>query len=369
MQVLVLTADLPPQVHSGVGTAVAWSTQALAGTDCSVEVLTTAANAYMPGVNITQLNTQSFPNRLRGASVIHLHSLRLADLAWELRQRDGSALLYTAHALLESELEMTWSSRPWRAKQMRLFEQADHVIFLSEVERSAAITHCPRVAGCSTVLPNAIAAAPTEHARRVGPPLVLFAGRICWSKGADVAAASMGSLLGQYAEACCALLGYKGEPLFATLVQDLVKCYPGRFFVRGWLSQPELQAWFARASLLLMPSRYEPFGMVALEALRMGVPVLGAEIDGLRDLLVEDSGASTIGSHDPNEWANTAMALLDDSERLQQRRACGPRFVQAHYGLEEHARRYLSVLRQCHAARAPRAYTQGARTPAAQRAA
>src|ERR1700712_3432058 len=124
MRILVLTADLPPHVWSGVGTAVGYELQALAIAGADLQVLTTATDAWVENVRITRLNGRRFPAKLRGADVVHLHSLRLADVAWEVTRRDGAALVYTAHALMERELGAEERARPWKLAQGRLMEEA-----------------------------------------------------------------------------------------------------------------------------------------------------------------------------------------------------------------------------------------------------
>ena len=351
MRVLVLAADLPPRVHSGIGTAAAWNVQAFADHGGDVEVLTTASAADVPGVRVTPLDDRHFPTHLRKATVIHLHSLRLAELALELRRRDGSALLYTAHTLLHRELEASWNARLWQARQRKVLEQADHVLFLSEAEKQTGILLCPDVAARSTVLRHAIPPCPGVSRATETMPLVLFAGRFCRSKGFDVAAAAMERMLHNHTNLRCILVGNGSEPAANGIAQTLARRYPERCLAPGWLPHVEIQTWMQRASLLLMPSRYEPFGMVALEALRIGLPVLGASIEGLCELLAENSGATTVAGHSPQVWADAASALLQNADQLQAMRRQGPLYVQKHYSPAAHASAYRAVLERCVAQR------------------
>ncbi len=58
----------------------------------------------------------------------------------------------------------------------------------------------------------------------------------------------------------------------------------------GPLMQPELAKLFAAASVCTFPSKAEPFGMVLIEALACGVPVIGADSGGPRDFMTNDVG-------------------------------------------------------------------------------
>ncbi len=58
----------------------------------------------------------------------------------------------------------------------------------------------------------------------------------------------------------------------------------------GPLLQPELAKLFAAASVCTFPSKAEPFGMVLIECLACGVPVVGADSGGPRDFITNDVG-------------------------------------------------------------------------------
>jgi 1,4-alpha-glucan branching enzyme len=65
-----------------------------------------------------------------------------------------------------------------------------------------------------------------------------------------------------------------------------------------------------------VPSRYEPFGFVALEAMAAGRPVLGADVGGLAEILPPGEPALRFGPGDVEALAARAAALLaDDAQR------------------------------------------------------
>lgn len=110
----------------------------------------------------------------------------------------------------------------------------------------------------------------------------------------------------------------------------------------GHLSNVEQQ--MAAADLLLVPSRYEGFGRVAVEALATGTPVVAADVPGLRDAL--DGFAATDarleGSRDPAAWARSADSLLD-TERTTATRGALAAQVAARYGAEQAVDQYLDL--------------------------
>ncbi len=111
-------------------------------------------------------------------------------------------------------------------------------------------------------------------ARPSGPPCVLFAGRLVRAKGVDDAV-----LAWRRAELDLPLVFAGTGPERARLEADGLT-------VLGWQPLPEMAGIYRRAAALLMPSRWqEPFGIVGLEALQMGAPVVAWDSGAVREWL------------------------------------------------------------------------------------
>lgn len=88
----------------------------------------------------------------------------------------------------------------------------------------------------------------------------------------------------------------------------------------GYLPQAELPAIIAAADLLVMPSRYEGFGLPALEAMAVGAPVVVSD----RGSLPETAGdAGLVLALEDDVWIREIPRLLTDSSRLQSMRLAG----------------------------------------------
>ncbi len=87
----------------------------------------------------------------------------------------------------------------------------------------------------------------------------------------------------------------------------------GRIEYLGTLDRSALHREYARASLVVMPSRFEGLGMVAVEAQSAGTPVVGYDVDGLRDAV--GVGGVLVPSGDIPALRNAVYALLDDAGR------------------------------------------------------
>ncbi|HEY8207053.1 MAG TPA: glycosyltransferase family 4 protein [Myxococcaceae bacterium] len=350
MRVLVLTADYPPRTWSGIGAAVQRQARALAALGVQVTVLVPDPDPAPDGaVEIRSLAGPRCPVDPRAYDLVHLHSLALAELAAELHRRFGLPLLYTAHALVDRELEPSPEAAFWAAVQARVLRLSQRAIFLSDAERDAAVARWPELASRSVVVPNGLALEPTPAPEPPPPsegPLV-FAGRFARSKGLRVLAAAMDRVFAEEPGARLVLAGGHGDGEGRRAVSDLARAHPGRCEVRGWLPQPALRSLFAGASAVLVPSLYEPFGQVALEAMAVGAPVLASAVGGLRQIAGPGSGGRLVEGHDPEDWARATLALLrSPSERCRLRRQ-GPAHVAAHFEISRVAGR---LLREAYAA-------------------
>jgi glycosyltransferase involved in cell wall biosynthesis len=105
-----------------------------------------------------------------------------------------------------------------------------------------------------------------------GPPTVLFAGRLVEAKGAREALEAW-----RRSGVELPLVVAGAGPLRPELERGGARCV-------GWLDRPSLAAAYRDAAALLLPSRWqEPFGLVGLEALTLGTPVVAWDSGGVRE--------------------------------------------------------------------------------------
>jgi D-inositol-3-phosphate glycosyltransferase len=80
----------------------------------------------------------------------------------------------------------------------------------------------------------------------------------------------------------------------------------------GARDQEILPYYYAAANVVVMPSHYESFGMVALEAMAMGTPVIASEVGGLAHLVQHGVNGFHVPSRDPEALAARLLDLLTD---------------------------------------------------------
>jgi glycosyltransferase involved in cell wall biosynthesis len=196
---------------------------------------------------------------------------------------------------------------------------ARSVITNSAAARTAVVSVLPRLAGRTQVVHNGVggpAAAP-------GPPVpasprrIVLVGRLSPRKGTDVALAAVEQLLVDGLDVELVLCGsvFAGYEWFEQELRDRVEHGPahGRVTFAGYVSPtwPELEA----AAVVVVPSRFEPFGNAAVEALLAQRPVVASDVQGLREVIKDGETGVLVPAGDASALASAVRDLLDDDER------------------------------------------------------
>jgi glycosyltransferase involved in cell wall biosynthesis len=170
---------------------------------------------------------------------------------------------------------------------------------------------------------------------------LLFVGRLVSVKGADLAIEALDRLHQQGIDTTLTICGDGPE---REALEDQARRAGLRNSVRfeGWTDPEELSIHYRRSKLLLVPSRYEPFGIVALEAIARGCPVVAANTGGLPEA-VGDCGI-LVAPDDVQELAHGVERALRTDVRKTLRSSM-PAHVDRHR-IDRIATDYLHLLRR-----------------------
>ena len=148
-------------------------------------------------------------------------------------------------------------------------------------------------------------------------PFILFVGRIQPLKGPDVAIRALAAL--GRPDAQLAIVGGasgRNGDVQASEAHALVDELGLHGQVHFIEPKPHhiLSTWYRAADIVLVPSRSESFGLVALEAASCGVPVVARAVGGLLSLVDDGETGYLIDGRNPDNYADAMRRILDDSE-------------------------------------------------------
>jgi D-inositol-3-phosphate glycosyltransferase len=156
--------------------------------------------------------------------------------------------------------------------------------------------------------------------------LVLFVGRIEPLKGLDTLIKAMScQRTANLGQVTLAVIG--GDPNVSsremsaemTRIQQLCDdlCMGRMVAFLGKRAQDTLPYYYSAADVLVMPSHYESFGMVALEAMACGTPVIASQVGGLAFLIQDGETGYHVPNQDPEALCDKLLLLLNDPHQRE----------------------------------------------------
>ena len=346
MRVLHVTRDFPPRHCGGLSAAVGglaaaqrrhgWAPAVVSFDDWRPRVAnrtaTPATESTHDGVTVLRLScaahlpaAHAFARALR-PTVVHVHDGMLWELAAALRDALGTPAVLELHVLHQrvSDLRGTRERTLSLAAQETALGAADRVIAPSHAAAEAILTTVPGLTPRLRVVPHGIddwpeaRAAAARHAATPATGPMLSVGRFADVKGTPELFDVMQSMLARQPETEFVVAG--GIPANRRAERRWLQRWHSRApesqhaRVRwtGWLDADALAAWYRDAAALIVPSRYETFGLVALEAMLHGLPVAASAAGGLTELIEHGRTGLLSPPGHTDALADHAAALLSD---------------------------------------------------------
>lgn len=144
-------------------------------------------------------------------------------------------------------------------------------------------------------------------------PLVVSWGRVQYEKGFQVLARAMHELRARVPDVQCVIAG-RGSYLPELQTQVDVESVSDIVELAGFLNDGDLRTLIHRAGCVVIPSLYEPFGIVALEALAAGAPLIVARTGGLAELVAGTHAGVTFEPGNPDDLADVIEQVLSNDE-------------------------------------------------------
>lgn len=372
MRIAILTNEYPPYIYGGAGVHVEYLTRELTrveGGIHTVEVLCFGDQSLRDGnLTVTGLHPEFKPpaqdprhakfldtmlrdlvmaGSLADVDVVHCHTWYTHLAGCLVRQLTGARLVLTTHSLEPH--------RPWKVEQLgtaynasswvekTAYENADGVVAVSEAMRHDVHNLYGVPFEKIRVIHNGIDLGqykPTPDPavlRRYGidpdMPYVLFVGRITRQKGIIHLVRAIKYFRPGVQVVLCAgapdteEIGREMEERVAEARRDSADPI---IWIAQIVPKDDIIPLYTHATLFVCPSVYEPFGIINLEAMACGTPVVASAVGGIKEVVVHDRtgllvpfeplGGTDFEPKDPDRFARDLAAavnsLLADPEKL-----------------------------------------------------
>jgi glycogen(starch) synthase len=256
--------------------------------------------------------------------VVHAHDWLVAHPAIALAQFYDVPMVSTIHAT-EAGRHSGWVSgalsRQVHAVESWLVRESDSLITCSgSMTDEIAELFGPGLAEI-TVIRNGIETARWPFAARRphnGPAELLYLGRLEYEKGVHDVIAALPRIRRTHPGTTLTIAGEGTQQGWLIEQARKHRVLKAIRFV-GHLEHAELLAVLHRADAAVLPSHYEPFGIVALEAAAAGTPLVTSNIGGLGEAVINGQTGVSCPPRDVARLASAIRAVLDDPHAAQQR--------------------------------------------------
>ncbi len=354
MKILMLTWEYPPRIVGGIARVVHDLSKRLIKDGHEVTVVTYRDNTDVPeyendkGVNvyrvdnymihpnnfidwIMQLNfnmvskATEIINKEGGFDVIHAHDWLVTYAAKSLKNAYDIPIVATIHATeagrnsgIHDETQRYINDTEWL-----LTYEATEVIVNSNYMKN----EIQRLFGLPfdkiNVIPNGINLSNFTGIERDydfrrqyamdNEKIILYVGRLVYEKGIQNLIAAMPKVLSNYNDAKLIIAG-RGGMIDELKAEAASLGLNNKIYFTGYLDSKRVQKMYKCADVAVFPSTYEPFGIVALEAMLAGVPTVVSDVGGLNEIVNHGVDGMKSYAGNPNSIADSITALLYDHQ-------------------------------------------------------
>jgi len=324
MKIALYTNEYPPHIYGGAGIHVDFISRELSKLaeleiscfgDQSVQEKNLVVQGFFPHEKYSDAHHQhqglfqtldrnlQIASRTKGVDLVHCHTWYSHWAGYLTKSLQNIPLILTTHSLEPH--------RPWKVEQLgtgyymsceierNAYRNADGIIAVSSDMKRDVIKAYDVNPEIVEVIHNGIDLdfyRPTrddKYVRSLGidpeKPIVLFVGRITKQKGIRHLLQATRSINPDVQMVFCA--GAPDTPEIETevtaLFAELQKERSNIFWIREMLDHKYLRILYTHADLFVCPSLYEPFGIINLEAMACGTPVIASHVGGIPEIVVD----------------------------------------------------------------------------------
>ncbi len=222
--------------------------------------------------------------------IIHAHDWTTIPAALAIKAASGKPLILHVHITEFDKTGGEHADPEVYALEHEGFHRADALIAVSNYVKQRLVERYYVPPEKIRVIHNAVDGSPQRELgsarERIGPGerIVLFLGRVTLQKGPDYfleAAAKVAPLMPDVRF----IVAGTGDMLARMIERAAALGIANRVIFTGFVSREEAERLYAMADLFVMPSVSEPFGIVPLEAMRHGTPVIISKQSGVSEVV------------------------------------------------------------------------------------
>ncbi len=358
MRILMLAWEFPPRSVGGLSRHVFELSRALAARGDEVDVVTCGAEGIpekeiidgvgvwrvhpYPGANqrdfIDWVQRLNFALLEKGAAIanlygrfdlIHAHDWLVTFAARALKYIYTTPLLATIHATefgrnnglhtneqrQINDIEWWLTYEAWKVIccSRYMCEELQHV-FRLPANKLVSIPNGIRVElEGEAAAPSSLPPSLREGCRDAQSPMIFFIGRLVPEKGVQVLLEAAPAIIGSFPGAHFVIAG--SGPFEGYLRQRVKELgLEGKVAFAGYIDEGTKNELYRAASVAVFPSLYEPFGIVALEAMVMGTPLVVSACGGLDEIVDHEVEGLKIYPGDAASLAGQVCRLLGDEK-------------------------------------------------------
>ena len=354
MKILMLTWEYPPRIVGGIARVVHDLSKRLIKDGHEVTVVTYRDNANVPeyendkGVNvyrvdnymihpnnfidwIMQLNFNMIAkateiiNKEGGFDVIHAHDWLVTYAAKSLKNAYDIPIVATIHATeagrnsgIHDDTQRYINDTEW----LLTYEATEVIVnsnyMKNELQRLFGLPYDKiNVIPNGINLNNFVGIERDYDFRRQyamdNEKIILYVGRLVYEKGIQHLIAAMPKILSNYNDAKLIIVG-KGGMLDELKAETSNLGLDSKVYFTGYMDSKKIQKMYKCADVAVFPSTYEPFGIVALEAMLAGVPTVVSDIGGLDEIVLHGVDGMKSYAGNANSIADSVTTLLYDHQ-------------------------------------------------------
>src|SRR5437773_3072524 len=378
----MLTWEFPPRIIGGISTHVYHLSRALVEKGTPVRVITcdfpkTPAEEIIDGVSVSRvisgrvpesnfllwiyhLNSQMISKatelcETERFDLIHAHDWVVGRAGVELKNQLGLPLISTIHATeigrggsLDGEYR-----RKVRDIERLLVDQSDGIICCSNYMLDHIQHQLGAVNAKIRVIPNGVEVSrfKRDSQPRLIPTgvsenrkVILYVGRIVREKGIFTLIEAFDELRNRGKDVSLVFVGE--GPMKEDLAKEILwRRLSDRVRLAGFVDERRLVSLYNSSDAFVLPSHYEPFGMVALEAMASRVPVVVSDVGGLSEIVEDGVTGVKVPSSDPHALAEGILRVIDNRELSERLKENAYRAVQERYRWDLIAEKTLEAYR------------------------